>query len=776
MLPRRSDETDRTFLLVEPLAMNPDTHPTTGSSRLLDDLNEPQRSAVTHGGGPLLILAGAGSGKTRVITYRIAYLLANGVHPREILAVTFTNKAAGEMKSRVRELVGPITESVWVSTFHSFAARFLRFEHLAADLPKDFSIYDEDDSVGVLKRVLAELNLPARTFTPGVVKSKISDAKDQLLEPMAFANIAHDEFLRRIAEIYAIYQKRLQDAGAVDFDDLILRTVRTLEENPALLTRWQERFVHVLVDEYQDTNLAQVRLIRLLAEPQRNLCVVGDDDQSIYAWRGADIKNILEFEKAYPEAVVVRLEQNYRSRPNILDAAHAVVSSNINRHPKKLWTEKPPGEQITLVMAPDDRTEAELVIGRIRFLCEREGFVGADCVVLYRTNAQSRPLEDSCRRNSTPYVLVGGTKFYQRAEIKDALAYMQLTINARDAAAWRRIINRPRRGIGDTSQDKLEAARRADGRTWIEFLADTKAVTAAAGTRTAEPVRRFAALMVDIISARTCMNLADWCHYIVEKVNLKSAWEGDDPITIETRMENLDELAAALAEYEMTAEAPSLSGFLEQAALVTDIDQYESRQDAITLMTLHAAKGLEFPVVFITGLEEGLFPLSRSMETREGLEEERRLFYVGATRAKERLFLTYARMRMRFGPTASLKSRFIEEIPPEYLEVENLISYGDLEPGKLGYDAPARTWRRNLAESVKGPRTVTRTGSAPRQRDMSLVYAVQAGTVVRHPQFGEGEVVAVHGSGDGTTCEVQFRDGFTKTLMVRFAPLEIVRQ
>ncbi|MBI5869088.1 MAG: UvrD-helicase domain-containing protein [candidate division Zixibacteria bacterium] len=756
--------------------MTTETYPTTDANRMLDDLNPPQRDAVTHGGGPLLILAGAGSGKTRVITYRIAWLLANGVHPREILAVTFTNKAAGEMKSRVRELVGPAAESVWVSTFHSFAAKFLRFEHQAADLPTDFSIYDEDDSQGVLKRVLAEMNLPAKTFTPGVVKSKISDAKDQLLEPREFANLAHDDFLRKIAEIYAIYQTRLRDAGAVDFDDLILRTVRTLEENPALLLRWQERFAYVLVDEYQDTNLAQVRLIRLLAEPQRNLCVVGDDDQSIYAWRGADIKNILEFEKAYPEAVVVRLEQNYRSRPNILDAAHAVVSSNINRHPKKLWTEKSPGEQITLVMAPDDRTEAEMVIGRIRHLCQSTGFAGADCVVLYRTNAQSRPLEDACRRNSTPYVLVGGTKFYQRTEIKDALAYMHLTINGRDVAAWRRIINKPRRGIGDTSQEKLEAARRADGRTWIEFLADTKAVTAVAGARTAEAVKRFAVLMNEIITARASMNLTDWCHYIVEKVNLKSSWEGDDPITIDSRMENLDELAAALAEYEMTVEAPSLSGFLEQAALVTDIDQYQNRQEAVTLMTLHAAKGLEFPVVFITGLEEGLFPLSRSMETGEGREAERRLFYVGATRAKERLFLTYARMRMRFGPTASLKSRFIEEIPREYLEVENHVSFGDLEPGNLGYDAPARTWRPNQPQSVKGPRTVVRTGSAPRRQDVSLVHVVQAGTIIRHAQFGEGEVVAVHGSGDGTTCDVQFNSGFATTLMVRFAPLEIVRQ
>lgn len=755
---------------------NVDPHAGTDARSLLNDLNEPQRLAATHGRGPLLILAGAGSGKTRVITYRIAYLLARGIGPREILAVTFTNKAAGELKSRVRELVGPAAESVWASTFHSFAARFLRLEHEAAGLPRDFSIYDEDDSLGVLKRVLAELNLPARTFTPGAVKSRISGAKDRLLDPPAFANLANDDFLRQVARIYEVYQTRLQDAGAADFDDLIMRTVRTLEDSEAVRVRWQGRFTHVLVDEYQDTNLAQVRLIKILAEPQRNLCVVGDDDQSIYAWRGADIKNILEFEKSYPEAVTIRLEQNYRSRQNILDAAHAVVSVNINRHPKKLWTDKPPGEQITLTLAPDDRTEAQSVIERIHHLCANDGFSGSDCAVLYRTNAQSRPLEDACRRQSLPYILVGGTKFYQRAEIKDALAYMHLTINGRDAAALRRIINRPRRGIGEASQDKLDAARRADGRPWIEFLADTKTVAEVAGSRSAEACRRFAALLTDLQTARATMNLADWCRYLVDKVDLKSAWEADDEITKESRKENLDELAAALAEYEMTSETPSLSGFLEQAALVTDIDQYETRQNAITLMTLHAAKGLEFPVVFITGLEEGLFPLSRSMETREGLEEERRLFYVGATRAKERLFLTYARMRMRFGLTTSLKSRFLEEIPAEYLETENLISCMDLEPGGTGYDAPARTWKHEPFTPARSVRTVSRAGASPTQRTNAMACAIQAGTYVRHAQFGEGEVIAVHGQGDGMTCDVQFHGGFTKTLMVRFAPLEVIHQ
>jgi DNA helicase-2/ATP-dependent DNA helicase PcrA len=509
------------------------------------------------------------------------------------------------------------------------------------------------------------------------------------------------------------------------------------------------------------------------------LCVVGDDDQSIYAWRGADIRNILEFEKTYPDAKVIRLEQNYRSRPNILEAAHAVVSSNINRHPKKLWTDKPAGEQITCILTPDDWTEAEMVLSRIRLLCERDGFSGSDCVALYRTNAQSRSFEDACRRHSMPYILVGGTKFYQRAEIKDALAYMQLTINGRDIAAWRRVINKPRRGIGETSQKKLEAAWRTDRRPWTEFLADKSAVTAAAGKRVAGPASKFAALVDGLKTARQTMNLADWCRHLVETVELKRAWEGDDPVMIDTRMENLDELAAAMAEYEMTTETPSLSGFLEQAALVTDIDLYEEQASAVTLMTLHSAKGLEFPVVFVCGLEEGLFPLSRSMEKPEDLEEERRLFYVGATRAKERLFLTYARTRQRFGPVASMKSRFIEEIPPEYLDVENLIPAADLEPGRLGYEAPARSRPGGTRAASRSARSVARVGSSGSQRDLQrvmLAQTIQAGSVVFHPQFGEGEVMSVHGAGDSTTCEVAFRSGFSKTLMVRFAPLQIVRQ
>jgi DNA helicase-2/ATP-dependent DNA helicase PcrA len=535
----------------------------------------------------------------------------------------------------------------------------------------------------------------------------------------------------------------------------------------------------VLVDEYQDTNLAQVRLIEHLAEPEKNLCVVGDDDQSIYAWRGADIRNILEFEKTYPNAKVIRLEQNYRSRPNILEAAHAVVSSNINRHPKKLWTEKTAGEQITCILTTDDWAEAEMVLSRIRLLCEHDGFSGTDCVVLYRTNAQSRLFEDACRRHSMPYVLVGGLKFYQRAEIKDALAYMQLTINGRDVAAWRRIINKPLRGIGETSQKKLEAARRADHRPWTEFLADKDAVTAAAGKRVANPARKFAQLIEGLKAARQTMNLADWCRHLVETVDLKSVWAGDDPVTIETRMENLDELAAAMAEYEMTTETPSLSGFLEQAALVTDVDMYDQELGAVTLMTLHAAKGLEFPAVFICGLEEGLFPLSRSMEKPEQLEEERRLFYVGATRAKERLFLTYARTRQRFGPMASMKSRFIEEIPPDYVEVENLIPSAELEPGGLGYDASARSWQSKTRGVSRTARTVSRTGTSSNEREMQramLAQTIQAGSIVFHPQFGEGEVMAVRGAGDSTTCEVAFRGGFSKTLMVRFAPLQIMRQ
>jgi len=680
------------------------------------------------------------------------------------------------MKRRVRELIGPAADAVWVSTFHSFAARFLRFEHEPAGLTRDFSIYDDGDSRNLIKRVIAALNLPSRTFMPGPVAKRISAAKDRLQDPDAYANEAKDDFEQRIAEIYAEYQRQLDAAGAVDFDDLILRTVATLADNETVRRRWEERFEFVLVDEYQDTNVAQARLVALLAAPQNNVCVVGDDDQSIYAWRGADIRNILSFTDRYPDAKTVRLEQNYRSRPNILEAAHAVVAGNLNRHPKKLWTDKHPGHKITLILTPDDRTEAEIVVGQVRLLCERDGVTGSDCVVLYRTNAQSRIFEDELRRRTVPYVLVGGTKFYQRAEIKDVLAYAQLTINGNDTVAMQRIINRPRRGIGETSYEKLDAIRQEARRSWIDFLTDTEAVGAAVGPRAAKAVARLSKLLGDLRTARTTMNLADWCRYLIEATNLKEAWRDDDPVIAETREENVAELVAATAEYEMTAEAPSLSGFLEQAALVTDIDMYDAQTDAVTLMTLHAAKGLEFPVVFMTGLEEGLFPLSRSMEKPETLEEERRLFYVGATRAKERLFLTYARTRRRFGPVASIKSRFIEEIPQEYLDIENLIPATELEPGGIGYDAPGRTWRTGFMNTRNRGRAVTRRSAAGSdfQRE-GIAQALQAGTIVRHPQFGEGEVLSISGAGDGTTCEVAFRGGFTKTLMVRFAPLEILQ-
>ncbi|MEW5702065.1 MAG: UvrD-helicase domain-containing protein [Candidatus Zixiibacteriota bacterium] len=749
------------------------SHPETDP--LLAELNPPQREAVTHGSGPLLILAGAGSGKTRVITYRIAHLLRLGVPPWSILAVTFTNKAAGEMKGRVRELVGDTAQAVWVSTFHSFAARFLRQEYQAAGLPRGFTIYDDDDKTRLLKRTIEELNLPIRTFVPGMVKSLISAAKDKLQDATAVARLARDDFDRRIAEIYAAYQRQLADAGAVDFDDLIVRTVNLLKEREDVRRRWQGRFHHVLVDEYQDTNIAQGQLVSILAEPERNICVVGDDDQSIYAWRGATIENILGFARHYPDVITVRLEQNYRSRPNILEAAHAVVAANLNRHPKKLWTDKRPGRKITLILTPDDWSEADLVIGRIRLLCRRDGLAPSDCVVLYRTNAQSRVFEEACRRSSLPYVLVGGVKFYQRAEIKDVLAYAQLMVNGNDSVALLRIINRPSRGIGETSQEKLAAARKIDGRPWLDFLADKTAVTATVGARAAGAVASFSRLLSDLHEARTRLGIADWCRHLLDTVDFKTAWRDDDPLIAEGREENVEELVAAIAEYEATAEAPSLSGFLEQAALVTDVDNYETRAEAVTLMTLHAAKGLEFPAVFITGLEEGLFPLLRSMEKPETLEEERRLFYVGATRAKEQLYLSYARTRRRLGPVASLKSRFIEEIPREYLDVENFIPETELDAGGLGYDAPGRTWRTGFQDPQRRARAVARRDAEPQPNRAGIAQSLQAGTIIRHPKFGEGEVLAIHGMGDGTTCEIAFRAGFTKTLMVRFAPLEILR-
>ena len=738
-----------------------------------NELNTPQKEAVETVEGPLLILAGAGSGKTRAITYRVTHLIRNcGVRPANILAVTFTNKAAAEMRRRVEELLAERFDDLTVSTFHSLCARMLRRNADRLGYPRDFSIYDQLDSHQLIKKVVAELGLPAKQFVPGGVAPKISSAKDRLLDPADYTKTCLDYYTRETARIYEKYQQTLRETGALDFDDLIMQTVRLLETIDDVREYYQQRFVYVMVDEYQDTNFAQYRLVKLLSDPQGNLCVVGDDDQSIYTWRGADIRNILEFENDFPNARVVLLEQNYRSTPNILDAAYTVVCSNHLRKDKKLWTNQPAGEMINVILAESDAAEADLIAGRIKSWREAGQYNLSDCAILYRTNAQSRAFEEAMRRFSLPYVLVGGVKFFQRKEVKDTLAYAVLVVNPRDIVAFRRVINYPKRGLGTSTLAALEQAATAGGRPILEFLADNAAVAGVVGPRAAAKTAKFMAIIDELREARSQKNLGDWMRLLVERVGIKEELSTEDSPQAQTRIENVDELVAGAAEYAMIHPEAGVAEFLEEVALITDIDRWDPDTDAVTLMTLHSAKGLEFPVVFIAGLEEGLFPLAQAMEDREKLAEERRLFYVGATRAKERLSLTYARTRRRFGETVHMKSRFLEELPEDSYVVENHIGYDRLGPGGLSYERK-RVVRRTTGQVADGWEANARpTPVAGGMNDVTSI--LQAGMRVLHPKFGEGMIESIAGYGESLRCEVAFKDGSVKTIIARYANFEIL--
>jgi len=725
-------------------------------------LNAPQQEAVETVDGPLLILAGAGSGKTRVITQRVAHLIRElGISPESILAVTFTNKAAGEMKRRVEELLGENTAGLQVSTFHSLCARILRGYGDRLGYPRNYSIYDEQDSRHLIKKIIAELNLPARQFIPGVMLARISSAKDRVLGPEDYAKTCHDHFSKETARVYERYQQALFEAGALDLDDLIMQTVCLLQTVDDVRDYFQQRFVYVMVDEYQDTNFAQYRLVKLLSDPQGNLCVVGDDDQSIYTWRGADIRNILEFEDDFPKAKVVLLEQNYRSTPNILDAAYAVVCGNFRRKDKKLWTRQPEGEKITVILSESDTAEADLIVGRIKTFQENGQYGLNECVILYRTNAQSRSFEEAMRRFSLPYVLVGGVKFFQRKEVKDVLAYATLVVNPHDIVALRRVINYPKRGLGQTTLGKLETAAEKNGHPLLHFLAEGEAVAHVVSSRAAKSVAKFIAIIEELSGLRDEKNLGDWMRFLVERIRIKNELQSDDPTQSQTRVDNVDELVAGAAEFAMINPDATLEDFLEQAALITDVDRWEPDTDAVTMMTLHSAKGLEFPVVFITGLEEGLFPLAQAMQDSDRLAEERRLFYVGSTRAKKRLYLSYARTRRRFGETVNMKSRFLAELPGDSYVTENHIGYDRLGPGGLSYQ------RRRVAR--RGARPV---GLPQGANDLSAI--LQAGMRILHPRFGEGLIETVRGYGAGLTCEISFKSGEVKTIVARYANFEIL--
>lgn len=632
----------------------------------LQDLNKEQRLAAQTLEGPLLVLAGAGSGKTRALTYRVANLIDHGVPAWSIMAITFTNKAAAEMRERIEKLVGPSAADVWVSTFHSGCAKILRRDIEKLGYTRSFTIYDDDDQMSALKEILKRLNIDEKYLPPREIKSKISDAKNKLLGPQEwFAESDRDFRSQQIQDVYTAYEEKLKSSNALDFDDLIVKTLELFANHPPVLEAYQRKLRYIHVDEYQDTNYAQYMLVRLLAQHSRNLCVVGDDDQSIYGWRGADIRNILDFEKDFPDAKVIKLEQNYRSTANILDAANQVIALNENRKDKALWTEEGPGEMIKLYRAGDEREEAAFVCEQIRML-SMQGEDYSRFAVLYRTNAQSRVIEEAFVQTGIRYRMYGGLRFYDRKEVKDILAYLRVMVNPADDISLRRIINVPKRSIGDTTVTEL--ARYAAEQE-MPLLTACMDIPETISSRGRKSVEKFSELMLSLSMMTEGMGLTELVQYVIDTTGLESQYTKEDNDENRTRVENIREFVGAVKEFEEKADNPTLSDYLENVALVSDLDAMTEDGGAVTMMTLHSAKGLEFPNVFMVGMEENLFPSMRSKDDTARMEEERRLCYVGITRARERLYLSHASRRMLYNQMQfNDRSRFIDDIPQRVME------------------------------------------------------------------------------------------------------------
>ena len=738
---------------------------------IYDTLNKPQKEAVYYTDGPLLILAGAGSGKTRVLTHRIAYLIEElGVNPWNILAITFTNKAAGEMRQRVDSLVGFGSESIWVSTFHSMCVRILRryIDRLGYD--NRFTIYDTDDQKTLMKAVCKKVDIDTKQFKERMLLSVISSAKNEMILPEEFELNAGGDFVQlKIAKVYREYEAQLKANNALDFDDLLVKTVQLLQTQPDVRENYQERFRYIMVDEYQDTNTVQFKLVSLLAGKYRNLCVVGDDDQSIYKFRGANIRNILDFEKEYPDAKVIKLEQNYRSTENILNAANSVISNNKGRKEKTLWTDNGEGEKICLKQFDTAYDEAEYIAEDIRREV-REGASYNDSAILYRTNAQSRLFEEKFVAMSIPYKIVGGVNFYARREIKDVLAYLKTVDNGQDDLAVRRIINVPKRGIGLTTINRIQEAADARGISFYEALLAPELIPGAA--RSASKLDSFAALIEYFKGQAEKESLTDLLNEILDMTGYIQSLEGDDPADLESRVENIDELLNKAAAYEEDCEdrdeKPTLSGFLEEVALVADIDSLDENQDYVVLMTLHSAKGLEFPHVYLAGMEDGLFPsyMTITGDDPEELEEERRLCYVGITRAEQKLTMTAARMRMVRGETRYNKlSRFVKEIPQELLDMG---SGSRLQAGASGGYAAEKPY---VSKASRQPfHTLTKGSQLTAQKGGTLSYGV--GDRVRHVKFGEGTVLDIREGGRDYEVTVEFDTAGVRKMFAMFARLE----
>ncbi|WAA11337.1 DNA helicase PcrA [Fervidibacillus albus] len=721
------------------------------TNRLLNGLNKEQQQAVKTTEGPLLIMAGAGSGKTRVLTHRIAYLLVEkGVNPYNVLAITFTNKAAREMKERITALLGGTGEDMWISTFHSMCVRILRRDIDRIGINRNFTILDTSDQLSVIKGILKDQNIDPKKYDPRGILGTISGAKNELKDAKAFSNQMGNYYEKLVSSVFEEYEKRLLKNHALDFDDLIMKTILLFERVPEVLEYYQNKFQYIHVDEYQDTNKAQYKLVSLLAQKFENLCVVGDSDQSIYGWRGADITNILSFEKDYPNAKVILLEQNYRSTKTILNAANGVIANNANRKPKKLWTENDKGERIMYYRAHSEKDEALFVVNKIQQLKEKENRTFQDFAILYRTNAQSRVLEEMFVKANVPYTIVGGTKFYDRKEIKDVLAYLRLVANPDDDISLVRIINVPKRGVGATSLDKIAQYAVENDLSMFQALAEAEQIGLSAKAK--KSCVEFYDLVRNLHDMQDYMTVTELTEEVLNRTKYKEMLQAERTLEAESRLENIEEFLSVTQNFEKDNDDKTLVSFLTDLALIADIDQLdnqEEKQDGVVLMTLHSAKGLEFPVVFIIGMEEGIFPHSRSLTEEGEMEEERRLAYVGITRAEQQLYLTNAELRTLFGRmSANEPSRFIDEIPSELIDPLHEKTKRDESPA-----------RNNSFDFRKRP------------NNQNLTW--RPGDKAVHKKWGVGTVVSVKGEGENLELDIAFpQPTGIKRLLAKFAPIE----
>ncbi|MBN8569197.1 MAG: UvrD-helicase domain-containing protein [Ignavibacteria bacterium] len=737
----------------------------------LSILNEEQRQAVEQIEGPSIIIAGAGSGKTRVLTYKIAHLIESGVSPYEILALTFTNKAASEMKERIGKLVEINADKIWMGTFHSIFARILRFDGDKIGFDRNFTIYDSDDSANVVKQIMQNRNMSIENPTPKSIHSEISKQKNKLITPAVYASVAKSPFEKRVEEIYPLYQETLQKNNAMDFDDLLMKPIELFMKNPDVLEKYQERFKFILVDEYQDTNRAQYQIVKMLAQKYQNITIVGDDAQSIYKWRGAEIQNIFDFEEDFSENNVFKLEQNYRSTKKILALADDVIKRNKKQFKKDIWTDNFDGEHITLLETMSDKDEAYKITRYITEEIYKQKYNFKDFVILYRTNAQSRIIEDSLRQNGIPYLIVGGIRFYQRKEIKDIIANLRIVVNPSDNESLLRVLAN-KEGVGKTSIDKLTRIAEIEGKQLMDVLKNVEDYPEFGG-KTKNLLLEVSKFSAKYKYLSEEMSLTELAKSIIDETGLMYKLRLENTIESEERLNNLQELISAIAQYDDNNEGATLEGFLQEVSLVADIDTLDDRKNAVTLMTIHAAKGLEYPVVFITGLEEGLFPSMNSISNLEDLEEERRLFYVAVTRAKTKLYLSFANMRYRFGtPSYQMKSKFIKEIS-EHIYNEH-IKYEGVKIPQAKKSTSSSSFRRdNPAIKYDVAKSTYKKEEYYAQATDDAFSDIKKGVVVNHTTFGKGTVLEVVGKGVDKKAEIYFDDIGLKKIVLKYAKMTV---